>query len=437
MRITMIGTGYVGLVTGACLAELGHTVTCLDIDEEKIARLSSGRVPIFEPGIEELVGRNTAAGRLSFSAEYSDSIPGAEAVFIAVGTPSADTGKADLSQVDAAVESLAKHLTDGTTVVMKSTVPTGTSAAVAARLLELRPDLDISVASNPEFLRQGAAVEDFMNPDRIVVGSSDERGAHVVRTVYQPLLQTGSPGLFTSIETSELIKYASNAFLAIKLSFVNEMADLCEQTGASISDVATGMGLDTRIGNRFLAAGPGFGGSCFPKDIQALLHTSQVHGAPSRVVAAAVDINRERKQRMVAKIAAALGNDIAGKTIAALGLTFKANTDDLRESPAIDIVQGLVGQGATVRAYDPQGMEQAKSLLPSVEFARSSAEAIDGVDAVVVLTEWSEFATLDLGELREAMSDPVLIDLRNLYEPGDVSAAGITYHSVGRAPTQP
>lgn len=437
MRITMIGTGYVGLVTGACLAELGHTVVCLDIDQEKIDWLSSGRVPIFEPGLEELVGRNTVAGRLWFSAEYSESVSEAEAVFIAVGTPSSDTGKADLGQVDDAVETLAKHLTDGTTVVMKSTVPTGTTGAVAARLGDLRPDLDFSVASNPEFLRQGAAVEDFMNPDRIVVGSTDERGAQTLRTVYQPILQTGSPALFTSIETAELIKYASNAFLAIKLSFVNEMADLCEQTGASIGDVAAGMGLDTRIGNRFLAAGPGFGGSCFPKDIQALLHTSQVHGAPSRVVAAAVDINRERKPRMISKIVAALGGDVAGKTIAALGLTFKANTDDLRESPAIDIVQGLVGQGAVVRVYDPQGMERAKSLLPAVEFARSAAEAIEGADAVVILTEWSEFATLDLAEIRDAMKEPVLIDLRNLYEPDEVAAAGIVYHSVGRAPTTP
>ena len=437
MRITMIGTGYVGLVTGACLAELGHTVVCLDIDQEKIDWLSSGRVPIFEPGLEELVGRNTVAGRLWFSAEYSESVSEAEAVFIAVGTPSSDTGKADLGQVDDAVETLAKHLTDGTTVVMKSTVPTGTTGAVAARLDDLRPDLDFSVASNPEFLRQGAAVEDFMNPDRIVVGSTDERGAQTLRTVYQPILQTGSPALFTSIETAELIKYASNAFLAIKLSFVNEMADLCEQTGASIGDVAAGMGLDTRIGNRFLAAGPGFGGSCFPKDIQALLHTSQVHGAPSRVVAAAVDINRERKPRMISKIVAALGGDVAGKTIAALGLTFKANTDDLRESPAIDIIQGLVGQGAVVRVYDPQGMERAKSLLPAVEFARSAAEAIEGADAVVILTEWSEFATLDLAEICDAMKEPVLIDLRNLYEPDEVAAAGIVYHSVGRAPTTP
>ena len=332
---------------------------------------------------------------------------------------------------------MAPHLGNNTTVVMKSTVPVGSTRRISETLSEIRPDLRPSVGSNPEFLRQGAAVEDFMHPDRIVIGSLDDKAEGTLRHIYQPLLRTGAPALFTNLETAELVKYASNTFLATKLAFINEMADLCEQTGASISDVATGMGMDSRISESFLRAGPGYGGSCFPKDTQALLHESRTHGAPSRIVAAAVDVNHNRRSNMIDKIVTALGGNVAGLDIGILGLTFKANTDDLRESPAIGIIQGLTGLGATIRTYDPQGMGRAKAVLPSVAFMQSPYEVAQGADGLVIATEWSEFATLDLDRIREMLRIPTIVDLRNLYEPGDVAAAGLAYHSVGRLSATP
>jgi len=433
MNITIIGTGYVGLVTGACLSELGHSVTCLDLDEAKIELLGDGIVPIFEPGLEELVARNTRASRLSFTAHYEAAIPDAEAVFIAVGTPSSDTGEADLSHVHSAVETMAPLLGGEATVVMKSTVPVGTTRTVGDTLRGMRPDLNISVGSNPEFLKQGAAIQDFMHPDRIVVGSADIMAEQCLRSIYQPLLHLGARAVFTDLATAELIKYASNAFLAVKLSFINEMADLCEQTNASITDIAIGMGMDARISDSFLNPGPGYGGSCFPKDTQALLHTSHVHGASSRIVASAVDVNRNRRAQMVDRVIRILGGDVTGKRIGALGLTFKANTDDLRESPAIDIVRGLVGRGAVVSAYDPQGMDNARSILTGVRFATDPYDAAQEAEALVILTEWPEFASLDLTRIQNVVASPTIIDFRNLYDASDVAAAGFSYHSVGRA----
>ncbi len=437
MQLAVIGTGYVGLVTGACLAELGHSVTCLDIDKGKIAALQAGEVPIFESGLEELLERNGDTGRIRFTTDYAAAIPGAEAVFVAVGTPSLATGHADLSQVTSAAAALAPHLDRGATVVMKSTVPVGTTRTMQATIQEARPDLAFEVASNPEFLRQGAAVDDFMHPDRIVIGTISERAEATMRRIYHPFVSTGVPMLFMRIEGAELVKYASNAFLAIKLAFVNEIADLCEQVGADIEDVTTGVGLDSRISNRFLAAGPGFGGSCLPKDTQALLHTSQVHGAPSRVVGAAVDANLGRRSGMARKVVTAAGGSLQGKQIAVLGLTFKANTDDLRESPAVDVVRALIGLGAKVRAFDPQGMGQARRILPDVDYASGTYEAIDGADILVILTEWAEFATLDLARVRQALAEPVVVDLRNLYDPAEMAAAGFHYHSIGRPVATP
>ena len=437
MNITLIGTGYVGLVSGACLAELGHDVTCLDIDHEKVAALRDGAIPIFEPGLEGLIRRAERANRIRFTTDYATAIRGAAAVFIAVGTPSSETGKADLSQVDAAVRDLAPHLEAGATVVMKSTVPVGTTRRIDDTLAEFRPDLERSIGSNPEFLKQGAAVEDFMHPDRIVIGFLDEQAKRVLQQVYQPLIGTGAPVLFSDLETAELVKYASNTFLATKLSFINEMADLCEQTGASISKVAEGMGMDSRISESFLRAGPGYGGSCFPKDTQALLHESRTHGAPSRIVAAAVDVNHNRRTQMIEKIVAALGGNVAGLDIGALGVTFKANTDDLRESPAIEIIRGLIGLGASIRAYDPEGIERARKVLPSVTFVENPYEVAQDADGLIILTEWSEFATLDLDRVREGLRVPVIVDLRNLYHPQEVVTAGLAYHSVGHRPAQP
>ena len=437
MDITVIGTGYVGLVSGACFAEIGHNVTCLDTDGDKVAALQSGAIPIFEPGLEGLIDRARRAGRIHFTTGYETSIVGAKAVFIAVGTPSSETGKADLSQVDAAVEAMAPYLDPGTAVIMKSTVPVGTTRRISETLAELRPDLEPPIGSNPEFLKQGAAVEDFMHPDRIVIGSMHQDAEATLRSIYQPLLRADAPALFTDLETAELVKYASNTFLATKLAFINEMADLCEQTGASIGDVATGMGMDSRISESFLRAGPGYGGSCFPKDTQALLHESRTHGAPSRIVAAAVDVNHNRRSKMIDKVVNALGGTVAGLDIGTLGVTFKANTDDLRESPAIEIIRGLIGLGAMVRAYDPQGMERAGEVLPSVTFVRDPYEAARNADGLIILTEWSEFATLDLSRIKAELRTPVIVDLRNLYEPADVASTGLAYYSVGRMPAAP
>ncbi len=435
MRITVVGTGYVGLVSGACFAELGHTVSCLDIDEAKVAILDAGEIPIYEPGLSEMVERNTAAGRLSFSASYEDTIPGSEAVMIAVGTPSLNDGDADLTAVDAVVATATPLLDSGVTVVMKSTVPVGTTRSVRDSISEIRPDLDFGMASNPEFLRQGAAVEDFMHPDRIVVGAEDEHSAAALQHLYQPLLHGGAASLFTNLETAELIKYASNAFLSVKLSFINEMADLAEQAGACVEDIAAGMGLDSRISDRFLVAGPGYGGSCFPKDTQALLRSGERHGVPSKIVGAAIDVNNERRDRMVDKIANALSVPLDGARITLLGITFKANTDDLRESPAVRITHALIAAGAEVRVYDPQGMPNARREIDTVEYCVDPYVAAEGAQAVVIATEWGEFATLNLQRLRDVVAEPVLVDLRNLFDGEDVRRAGFRYSSVGRPST--
>lgn len=435
MRITVIGTGYVGLVTGACLSELGHTVACLDIDDGKIELLKSGSIPIYEPGLSEMVGRNAVAGRLSFTTDYGGVVPGSDAVMIAVGTPSLPNGDADLTAVRAALGSLAPHLDAGATVVMKSTVPVGTTRDVRDAIQDLRPDLDFGMASNPEFLRQGAAVEDFMHPDRIVVGADDEDSANALRHMYQPLLHRGAASLFTTVETAELVKYASNAFLSVKLSFINEMADLSEEVGACVEDIATGMGMDSRISDRFLAAGPGYGGSCFPKDTQALYRSGERVGVPSKLVGAAISVNDERRDRMVDKISDALAVPVDGAKIALLGITFKANTDDLRESPAVRIAEGLVAVGAEVRVYDPQGMENARKEVTGVAFCADAYAAAEGADAVVIATEWGEFATLDLARLHGIVAHPVLVDLRNLYDPDDAADAGFEYVSIGRPQT--
>jgi UDPglucose 6-dehydrogenase len=433
VRITVIGTGYVGLVSGACLADLGHDVTCLDIDVEKIMKLRGGGMPIFEPGLPDMVERTRESGRLEFSSDYAEAIPGSEAVFVAVGTPALADGTADLSQIDLAIANVAAVADPGTTVVIKSTVPVGTTRRAEGLLLEARPQADLHIASNPEFLRQGSAVEDFMNPDRIVVGTDSEEAEAILRAVYQPQLSQGVPDVFTNVESAELVKYAANAFLATKLSFINEIADLCEMTGATVEDVTRGMSLDDRISDRYLATGPGFGGSCLPKDTQALLHTSRMYGMQSRIVSAAFEVNRKRADRMRAKIETAVEVPLDEARIAVLGLTFKANTDDLRESPSLEIVKRLLDAGADISAYDPQGMDRARSLLPAtVDLATSPVEAMQGADAVVIATEWGEFATLDLEEVAATLNGSVLIDLRNLYDPEQVVAAGLHYVSLGR-----
>jgi UDPglucose 6-dehydrogenase len=433
VRITVIGTGYVGLVSGACLADLGHDVTCLDIDIEKIMKLRGGGMPIFEPGLPDMVERTRESGRLEFSSDYAEAIPGSEAVFVAVGTPALADGTADLSQIDLAIANVAAVADPGTTVVIKSTVPVGTTRRAEGLLLEARPQADLHIASNPEFLRQGSAVEDFMNPDRIVVGTDSEEAEAILRAVYQPQLSQGVPDVFTNVESAELVKYAANAFLATKLSFINEIADLCEMTGATVEDVTRGMSLDDRISDRYLATGPGFGGSCLPKDTQALLHTSRMYGMQSRIVSAAFEVNRKRADRMRAKIETAVEVPLDQARIAVLGLTFKANTDDLRESPSLEIVKRLLDAGADISAYDPQGMDRARSLLPAtVDLATNPVEAMQGADAVVIATEWGEFATLDLEEVAATLNGSVLIDLRNLYDPEQVVAAGLHYVSLGR-----
>jgi UDPglucose 6-dehydrogenase len=438
MRIGVIGTGYVGLVTAACFAELGHDVVAVDIDRDKVESLRRGNIPIYEPGLPELVTRGTETGKLSFTASHAQAAAAADLVFIAVGSPTTVMGEADLSQVVDSIEQLAPLVSDTTVVVIKSTVPVGTNADMTTMMERLRPDLDVEVAANPEFLRQGSAVADFMQPDRIVIGARSDDAARLVRDAYAPLIaKEATPVLLTDVETAELIKYTSNAFLAVKLSFINEIADLCEQAGAHIADVARGVGLDPRIGGRFLRAGPGFGGSCLPKDTQALLHTSRMFGTPSRIVAAAVDVNRERKHAMVARIVAAVDGEITDATIAVLGITFKAETDDLRESPAVDLVRGLIGLGASVRVYDPQGMDRAREILPNVEYEPTAYTAMDGANVAVIATEWPEFSALDLEKVQTLLKQPVLIDLRNLYRSQDVTAAGLAYISIGRPRESP
>jgi UDPglucose 6-dehydrogenase len=434
MRIAMIGTGYVGLVSGACFSDFGHVVTCVDKDAGKISQLQIGTVPLFEPGLDALVARNVEAGRLSFTTETAPAARAADAIFLAVGTPSRrGDGFADLTYLYGAAHEIAPHLQGFTTVVTKSTVPVGTNDEVEAIIRKLRPDADFTVVSNPEFLREGAAIEDFKRPDRVVVGTEDERARRVMRELYRPLFINETPLLFTSRRAAELIKYASNAFLATKITFINEMADLCEKCGADVQEVARGMGLDRRIAGKFLHAGPGFGGSCFPKDTAALTAIGQRFGAPIRIVETVISVNDARKQAMAAKVAAACGGTLAGKTIAVLGLTFKPNTDDMREAPSLVILPALAKQGAHVRAYDPQGMEEARKLMPQIETAASPYVCVAGADAMVILTEWDQFRALDLDRVKAALRTPVIVDLRNIYKPRDMSEKGFTYISVGQA----
>lgn len=433
MRVTMVGTGYVGLVSGACFSEFGHTVTCVDKDAGKIDRLNQGEIPIYEPGLDDLVERNVRHGRLTFGTDLPGAVAESEAVFIAVGTPSRrGDGHADLSYVYAAVEEAAAALNGYTVVVTKSTVPVGTGREVERRIRAARPDADFDVASNPEFLREGSAIEDFLRPNRVVVGAESDRSRDMMRELYRPLYLMETPVLITRLETAEFIKYASNAFLATKISFINEMADLCEKVGANVQDVARGMGLDNRIGSKFLHAGPGYGGSCFPKDTLALLRIGEENELPLKIVGAVVDVNHERKRTMADRVISACGGSVEGMTIAVLGLTFKPNTDDMRESPALEIVPALQNAGASVRAYDPEGMGEAKSLLSDVEFAADSYAAAEGADALVIVTEWNQFRALDLARIRDLLKTPRFVDLRNIYPPEEMAELGFNYVSIGR-----
>lgn len=433
MKIAMIGSGYVGLVSGACFADFGHDVVCVDKDASKIERLNANIMPIYEPGLDALVKTNVDAGRLKFSTDLTASVEGCDAVFIAVGTPSRrGDGHADLSYVYAAAEELAGAIGPRTVVVTKSTVPVGTGDEVERIIAETNPTLEFAVVSNPEFLREGAAIGDFKRPDRIVVGSEVEWARDVMRAVYRPLFLNESPLLFTSRRSSELIKYAANAFLATKIMFINEMADLCEKVGADVQDVSRGIGLDNRIGSKFLHAGPGYGGSCFPKDTLALLKTAQDHETPVRIVEAVVQANDLRKRAMGRKIINALGGDVRGKKVALLGLTFKPNTDDMRDAPSIAIVQTLVDAGAIVHAHDPEGMEEASKILPEVVMTASAYDAADDADAVALVTEWDAYRALNFAKLRSVMKGNALIDLRNIYRPAEAEAAGFAYSSVGR-----
>ncbi len=432
MRVTMIGAGYVGLVSGACLADFGHNVTCIDKDAERVAALNRGEIPIFEPGLTDLVEANVRQGRLAFAVTGSD-IGRAEAVFIAVGTPSRrGDGHADLSFVYGAAREIAPQLSRTAVVVTKSTVPVGTGDEIEHILREERPDAEIQVVSNPEFLREGAAIQDFKHPDRIVVGTDDARAREVLTEIYRPLYLNAPPIIYVSRRTAELIKYASNAFLATKVAFINEIADLCEQVGADVQEVARGMGLDNRIGSKFLHAGPGFGGSCFPKDTTALLKTAQDNGVALRIVEAVATVNEQRKRAMARKVLAALDGSVRGRTIAVLGLTFKPNTDDTRDSPAFPLITALHDLGAIVRGYDPAGMEQAKPHLPSVIYCHSAYDAAEGADAVVIATEWEQFRALDLARLKSVMAQPVIVDLRNIYRADEMKRANFRYFAVGR-----
>jgi UDPglucose 6-dehydrogenase len=435
VRIAMIGGGYVGLVSAACFAEFGVEVALVEADPVRLAALRDGRIPIYEPGLDQLVAENVAAGRLRFGDDLQAAVDGAEAVFIAVGTPTRrGDGHADLSFVFAAAEQVARALTGYAVIVTKSTVPVGTGRRVAQIVRDARPDLAFDVASNPEFLREGSAINDFMRPDRVVIGAESERARDVLRRLYRPLYLIEAPILFTALETAELIKYAANAFLAMKVTFINEMADLCEKVGADVHDVARGIGLDGRIGRKFLHPGPGFGGSCFPKDTLALMRIAQEAGAPSRLVESVVAVNEARKAGMAARIIQACGGAVRGQSIALLGLTFKPETDDMREAPSIPIAWRLSEDGAALRAFDPVGMAQARPLLPpAVQYCRDALDAAAGADALVVVTEWNEFRALSPERLRAAMRGRVIIDLRNIFDPAAMRAAGFRYHGVGRA----
>jgi UDPglucose 6-dehydrogenase len=434
MRVVMIGSGYVGLVSGACFSEFGHRVTCIDMDEAKIAALRNGKIPLYEPGLDVMVESNRTAGRLDFDSDLKSSVAEADAVFIAVGTPARrGDGHADLSYVRAAAEEIAAALSGYTVVVTKSTVPVGTGDEVERIIRQARPDADFDVASNPEFLREGSAIEDFMRPDRVVVGCARERAKDVMGEIYRSLSLNKTPIMFTERRTAELIKYAANAFLAVKITFINEIADLCEKTGADVQDVSLGMGLDGRIGSKFLHAGPGYGGSCFPKDTMALMHTAEDFGSEMQIVQATIGVNDSRKRAMAERVVAACGGSVDGKTIAVLGLTFKPNTDDMRESPSLEIIPALVERGAAIRAFDPEGMDEAAALLPDINYCADAYDAMVGADALVIITEWNEFRALDLKRVRESMKAPVMVDLRNIYDPKSMAAAGFSYHSIGRA----
>ena len=433
MRIAMIGTGYVGLVSGACFSEFGIDVVCVDKIDEKIDALNNGEIPIYEPGLDDLVAKNVDAGRLSFTKNLAEAVENADAVFIAVGTPSRrGDGHADLTYVYDAAREVAQSMVGYTVIVTKSTVPVGTGDKVEDIIQQESPAGDFDVVSNPEFLREGSAIIDFMRPDRVVIGAASDRAQDVMRNIYRPLFLIETPILFTARRTAELIKYAANTFLATKITFINEMADLCESVGADVQDVSKGIGLDGRIGAKFLHAGPGYGGSCFPKDTLALVKTAQDAGAPIRIVETVVDVNEKRKSALADKIADATGGDLSGKTVAVLGLTFKPNTDDLRDSPSLAIVPALVAQGADVRAFDPQGMEEAKEIITGIKWCSSAYDAIDGSDVLTIVTEWNEFRALDLQRIKDLMNDAVMVDLRNIYNPDEMVAAGFDYHSIGR-----
>ncbi len=434
MRIVMIGSGYVGLVSGACFADFGHDVICVDKMPEKIDALKNGQIPIFEPGLDVIVSTNAKAGRLSFTTDLKTAVADADVVFIAVGTPSRrGDGHADLGYVYAAAKEIAAAITGFTVIVTKSTVLVGTGDEVERIIREENPTADFAVVSNPEFLREGAAIDDFKRPDRIVVGLSDERARPVMTEVYRPLYLNQSPLLFTTRRTSELIKYAANAFLAMKITFINEIADLCEKVGGDVQDVSRGIGLDGRIGSKFLHAGPGYGGSCFPKDTLALAKTAQDYDSPVRLIEATISVNDNRKRAMGRKVIAAAGGDIRGKKVAVLGLTFKPNTDDMRDSPAITVIQTLQDAGAKVTAYDPEGMANAKPLIEGIDYAQGPYEAAQDAEALVIVTEWNQFRALDLARLKNTMKSPVLVDLRNIYRADEVTAHGFAYSSIGRS----
>lgn len=434
MRVAMIGTGYVGLVSGACFADFGHVVTCIDKDASKIERLEQGIMPIFEPGLEDLVEDNVRDGRLFFAVDGAEAIRQADAVFIAVGTPSRrGDGYADLTYVYEAAREIAGLIEGFTVIVTKSTVPVGTGDEIEKIIRETRPDAEFAVVSNPEFLREGAAINDFKRPDRVVVGIEDERARAPMTELYRPLNLNETPLLFTGRRTSELIKYAANAFLAMKITFINEVADLCEKVDADVQQVAKGIGLDNRIGSKFLHAGPGYGGSCFPKDTLALVHTAEDAGAPLRLVQTTVEVNAARKKHMAERVIEALGGDAAGKTVCLLGVAFKPNTDDMRDAPSLDVAPALIAAGATVQAFDPEAMHEAKKLLPDVVFKTGPYEAVEGADVVVILTEWDQFRALDLKRVKDLANQAIIVDLRNVYRPEDVRAMGFAYSSIGRA----
>jgi len=433
MRIAMIGSGYVGLVSGACFSEFGVEVVCVDKDPDKIQSLKDGKIPIFEPELSTIVEKNVLAGRLSFTTDLANSIKGVDAVFIAVGTPSRrGDGHADLTYVYDAAHEVALAMDGYTVIVTKSTVPVGTGDEIEKIIKNTLPDRNFDVVSNPEFLREGSAINDFMRPDRVVIGTDSRKAQEIMRALYRPLYLTDTPILFTARRTAELIKYAANTFLATKITFINEIADLCEEVGADVQDVAKGIGLDGRIGNKFLHAGPGYGGSCFPKDTLALVRTAQDAGSPTKIVETVVEVNEKRKKRMVDKINAACPGGLKGKKIAVLGLTFKPNTDDMRDAPSLEIIPALVEGGAQVAVFDPQGMEEAKKIIQGVDWCNDAYETMVSADIVTIVTEWNEFRALDIERIKKSMKQPVMVDLRNIYNPEEMVAAGFNYHCIGR-----